>query len=80
MIGCNEQCIVNSCCDFCIWVHHKRLEIEGVFITTNPDFCTLHEDARHQDLVLSNGACNDFHCFNANKELNKWIEADICDT
>lgn len=71
MIGCNERCIRLACCDFCIWCYHNN---EG-----EPTECSLHEDRRHQDLVLSSGACNDFHCFNANKP-DRWIEIDVCDT
>ena len=80
MIQCNENC--TPCCDFCIHVIHEEL---GVYLDGSnimyggPISCKLHEDKRHQDIVQSLGACNDFYCINAQKP-NKWIEVDICDS
>lgn len=72
MIGCNKKCIELACCHFCIWAIKDE-------ITTEPIGCSLHEDARHQDLAISLGACNDFHCFGATKP-ERWLVIDVCDT
>jgi hypothetical protein len=66
MIKCCEECI--PCCDYCIHAIPEYFEKNGRVITDGPIGCILHCDEEHQYIADSDGCCEDFHCFLANKE------------
>lgn len=63
MILCDSNCI--PCCDFCIYVRHGTIDIEG---TNGPVGCDLHTDKLYQMIAEDCGHCNDFHCFRAKEK------------
>lgn len=84
MICCSTECTKHPCCDFCKYTEHEEFDEpiangKTIHITGGPIRCALHNDARHNDLAQSLGACNDFHCYRA-KKPNKWIEVDLYDS
>ena len=60
---CEHNC--KPCCDFCIHVGHEFIQADdGHYIKGGPCACYLHSDEEHQDIAMSCGHCDDFHCFN----------------
>ena len=87
MIKCSDRCV--ECCDFCIHCVHAYAE-DGS--RCEPLACAKHQDYKHQEIVFSCGACDDFHCFLAlptnadriramsDEELAEWlVDATICE-
>ena len=65
MVLCGDGC--TPCCDFCIHAKHKKIMINGRESTSGPTGCRLHKDKEHQDIAYGCGYCEDYHCFNAEK-------------
>ena len=63
MILCNKDCI--PCCDFCIYVIHEMLEVDGQMVKCEPIGCKLHTDEKHQNIAVNCCYCEDYHCFRA---------------
>lgn len=63
MVLCNKGC--EPCCDFCIHAIHDKFEHDGKAIIGGPIGCLIHLDKEHEDIAVTCGYCEDFHCFNA---------------
>ena len=61
MVLCEKDCI--PCCDFCIYARHDKFIIGGKEHTGGPIECILHKDEEHQEIAISCGYCDDYHCF-----------------
>ena len=82
MIGCNEECIKNACCDVCIHAKHEEwIEIpkdgyEPQRVIGGPIGCNLHKELKYQLIAEDCGICEDFHCMVA-KKPDYWIEVSF---
>lgn len=77
MVRCSENfwdCI--PCCDFCIHAKHEEWDDEKGHHIGGPEGCLLHSDKKHQDIAKGCGYCEDFQCFNADKEAGRWFEGE----
>jgi hypothetical protein len=43
---------------------HERIPYNGEMINGGPIGCFEHTDIKHQEIAVSCGYCDDFHCFN----------------
>ena len=71
MILCSKDCY--PCCDFCYWAIHDIFYSGDEKIIGEPIGCKRYDDEGHQYLAQNFSYCGSFLCYNANKELNKWI-------
>lgn len=62
MKKCSKECI--PCCDYCKYVVHEVIEVDGRQVPLEPFGCCLHLDARHQRMAKSCSFCEDFTCRN----------------
>ena len=60
MRKCNERC--KPCCDFCRYVVHEMVEVNGRPVPLEPLGCSLYLDAYHQRLAVRCQYCESFVC------------------
>lgn len=62
MKKCCETCI--PCCDYCKYVVHETIEVNGRRVPLAPFGCSFHLDSYHQRLAVECKYCKDFICMN----------------
>lgn len=72
MILCSNECI--PCCDFCAYAIHDEIEYEGKKVLGGPIGCGLHPSAKYQHEAEMCGYCDDYKCYQADREKGKWVE------
>lgn len=72
MILCSDNCI--PCCDFCVYAIHDEIEYEGEKVLGGPIGCKFHPEEEYQNEAMMCGYCDDYKCYQADKEKGKWVE------